>query len=64
MHTAPEPIADFHENRQLSLVWGVYRRVFTHFRLTLPGQNVKREKLCFPNAHYERLVTASALLGL
>jgi hypothetical protein len=33
--------------------WGVYRRVFTHFRLTLPVQNVKREKLCLPNVHYE-----------
>jgi hypothetical protein len=32
--------------------WGVYRRVFTHFRLTLPVQNVKREKLCLPNVHY------------
>jgi hypothetical protein len=32
--------------------WGVYRRVFTHFRLILPVQNVKREKLCLPNVHY------------
>ena len=31
---------------------GVYRRVFTHFRLILPVQNIKREKLCLPNAHY------------
>jgi hypothetical protein len=33
--------------------WGVYRRVFTHVRLTWPGQHVKREKLCLPNVHYE-----------
>jgi hypothetical protein len=32
--------------------WGVYRQVFTHFRLILPVPNVKREKLCLPNVHY------------
>lgn len=32
--------------------WGVYKQVFTHFRLTLPVQNVKREKLGLPNVHY------------
>jgi hypothetical protein len=32
--------------------WGVSRQVFTHFRLTLPVQNIKREKLCLPNVRY------------